>query len=121
MDHHLPQPYLKKTLEDVWAQESEYLKKTISSKFRSISDVNMYLFRYWQLCKGDFHPNNLKKLGKYFDLTDESVDQISDHIKKGLSKVVVVNDGEVNDFSSTKKKLVEAFQKRLPRKSSFEL
>lgn len=121
LDHHLPQPYLKKTLDDAWAKERTYLEKTLSSKFRSISDVNMYLFRYWQLCKGAFYPTDLKRLGKYFDLTDESVDAISDHIIKGESKVIVVNDGEVKDFESTKENLIQAFQKRLPRKSSFEL
>lgn len=121
MDHHLPQPYLKRTLDDVWTHEGLILRKTMDSKFRSISDVNMYLFRYWQLCKGDFAPTNLDRLGNYFDLTDESVNDISNHISSGLSKVIVVNDGEVKDFGSTKAKLINAFENRLPNKSTFEL
>lgn len=121
LDHHLPQPYLKRTFETVWSLEENTLKRTMHSKFRSISDVNQYLFRYWQLCNGDFYPINHKKLGCYYDLTDESVNNISHHIMNGLSKVIVINDGEVNDFETTKTKLINAFEKRLPKKSLFEI
>jgi hypothetical protein len=55
-DHHMPQPFLKKTFEEVWAAEPDILAKTSASKVRNCSDVNQYLFRYWHLCKGEFAP-----------------------------------------------------------------
>lgn len=121
IDHHLPQPFLKKTFETVWSKDERALTSTMNSKFRSVSDVNQYLFRYWQLCNGDFHPFELSKLGRYFDISDETITEIYSHIVTGATKVIIVNDGEVKDFESTKENLIQAFQKRLPRKSSFEL
>jgi len=55
ISHH-PQPYLKATLEDTWNHCEETLRRTSASRFRSPSDVNQYLFRFWQLAKGDFSP-----------------------------------------------------------------
>lgn len=121
LDHHLPQPYLKRTLETVWSHEEGALTRTMSSKFRSISDVNMYLFRYWQLCSGDFHPKSLSPLGAYFDICDDNSNEVAQHIRGGKTKIIVINDGETDKFEAVKQQLIDAFDERLPHKSKFEL
>ena len=68
------------SLEEVWEKCPEILNETMHSRFRSENDVNQWLFRYWQLCKGNFSPVNPKKDRKYFEL-DMNIDEICSSIK----------------------------------------
>lgn len=43
---HTPQPFLKKTFEEVWEHCGDILRATSSNRFRNIADVNQYLFKY---------------------------------------------------------------------------
>lgn len=117
---HLPQPYLKSALDEVWQKCSEILTETMRSRFRSENDVNQWLFRYWQLCKGDFYPINPQKGRKYFEL-DMDIDEICSAIKKQKYKEIILNDAECEDFDKRMKMIVEAFDSILSDKSSFEL
>lgn len=116
---HFPQPYLKSTLDEVWENCNEILESTMRSKFRSETDVNQWLFRYWQLCKGNFSPINPKKDRKYYEL-DEDIDEICSAIKSQKYREIVINDAECEDFDSRMKKISEAFETILPEKSGFE-
>lgn len=116
---HLAQPYLKSTLEEVWKNCQEILESTMLSKFRSENDVNQWLFRYWQLCKGDFYPINPQKDRKYFEL-DMNIEEICSSIKNQKYKEIILNDAECDDFDDRMKKIVEAFDSLLPEKSGFE-
>lgn len=94
--------------------------QTMGNRFRSRDDVNQWLFRYWHLCKGDFHPVHPFAHKKYFDL-DENIDEIVDAIKRQKYKEVVINDADVSDHETTMKKIADAFEFILPEKSSFEI
>ncbi|WP_434172097.1 Capsular polysaccharide phosphotransferase cps12A [Providencia manganoxydans] len=118
-DHHLPQPFLKETFEEVWNENSDILLSTAQSKFRSISDVNQYLFRYWQLCKGNFHPKNFSD-SKYFTLTDGNVSQITDYIYKRKKHIITINDSNIKKFPQISNKLNTSFNFIYPNKSTFE-
>lgn len=120
-EHHLPQPYLKSVLDEVWDKELLTLSNTALSKFRTDKDVNMYLFRYWQLCLGKFNNIALKKHGKYFTVNDSSVDSISAHISGQKTKAITLNDEPNIDFNSIQVKLLSSFEHILPEKSAFEL
>ena len=116
---HLPQPYLKQTLEEVWEKCPNILQKTMHSRFRSENDVNQWLFRYWQLCKGNFSPINPQKERKYFEI-DMNIDEICAAIKTQKYKEIVLNDAVCTDFGERMKKIVESFEAILPEKSKFE-
>lgn len=116
---HLAQPYLKSTLEEVWNNCQEILESTMLSRFRSENDVNQWLFRYWQLCKGDFYPINPQKERRYFEL-DMNIEEICSSIKNQKYKEIILNDAECDDFDNRMKKIVEAFDYILPEKSGFE-
>ena len=116
---HLAQPYLKSTLEEVWENCPEILENKMRSRFRSEKDVNQWLFRYWQLCKGDFYPINPQKDRKYFEL-DMNIEEICSSIKNQKYKEIILNDAECDDFDNRMKKIVEAFDYILPEKSGFE-
>lgn len=69
-DHHLPNPFLKTTLEEVWKTCGDILERTSANRFRGNDDVNQWLFRYWQLVEGKFIPTNVNRDSKFFDLPD---------------------------------------------------
>lgn len=124
-DHHLPQGYLKSTFEEVWEHHEDILLRTTASRFRSIFDASIWLFRYWQLAKGDFVPLNVKKDGAYFKISDDTLDKIVKTIECQKKRIVCVNDEEASfceaaSFEAAKERIKAAFHKILPEKSSFE-
>lgn len=126
VDPHMPQPFLKSTFEEVWAEEREALEMTSASKFRNCNDLNQYLFRYWQLAKGNFMPISMKDT-KYITMTMENLrnGEVTRSIISGKYAMVCLNDSEEiateKEFAEAKKIVQEAFDKILPEKSSFEV
>lgn len=119
-DPHLPQVFLKSTFEEVWEKHEDILLRTTAARFRGITDVSSWLFRYWQLAKGDFVPLNVQKDGAYLHISDKTLDKIVKTIERQKKKIVCLNDGEVSSFETAKERINAAFQKILPEKSSFE-
>lgn len=119
-DPHLPQAYLKSTFEEVWKRHEDILLSSTAARFRTIADVNIWLFRYWQLAKGTFVPLNVNRSGAYLPISDDSLNKITKTIKYQKKKIVCLNDEEVSSFETAKKQINAAFQKILPEKSSFE-
>lgn len=119
-DHHLPHGFLKSTFVEVWEKHSDKLLHTTATRFRNIADVQIWLFRYWQLAKGDFVPLNVEKDGAYFTIKDDTLDKIVKTIECQKKKIVCLNDGEVSSFEAAKERINAAFHKILPDKSSFE-
>lgn len=118
---HLPSPFLKSTLEEVWEYEYNILNQTSLHKFRTSTDVNQYIFSYWDIMKGNFVPSS--KMGQAFHMDACDLDEI---ISKGIEsrcKMICVNDGKIDDdnYGVYKKRLQEAFEHKYTQKSSFEL
>ncbi len=112
-------PFLKGTLEEVWAQYPEVLSDTCRRKFRSREDVNQYLFRYWQLCKGTFVPG--KPDSAYLTVGRQSVEEVAAVMKKQAHQVLCINDDPIDfDFETQQRGIAAAFQELFPEKSSFE-
>lgn len=120
-EHHLPQAYLKSTFDDVWALEENKLNKTLEQKFRSDAQLNIYLFRYWQLCSGKFSPFNYNKIGRYYSLKNDDISNVCEVIRRKKYKVITLNDNAELDFDFCKSKLLKAFEEILSVKSSFEI
>lgn len=116
---HIPQSFLKSTLEDVWENEKELLLKTSSHKFRSNDDVSQWLFRYWQFAKGTFKQSG-KVRGKFFSIGRDDK-EISEAILCHKYKTICLSDDKVDiDFEKEQEFLIGLFQKILPDKCSFE-
>ena len=121
---HVPYSYLKSTYTEVWDKEEELLDTACSHKFREVTDVNHWVFNYWQIASGRFFPRS-PKCG-YFDyMTDdeERNKAVANRIKSGKSKFVCINDEVTNPvmFDAAKKILIHTLNDILPEKSSFEL
>ncbi len=123
MDH-LPTPFLKSKIEECWSLFGEKLSNTSKNKFRSIYDVNQYLFTEYLLCSNNFELDKYGRKGKYFAIEDNkegNVENICENIRKKKSKMICINDLSVSNFEDTKAKINSAFKSILPEKSSFEL
>lgn len=118
---HLPSPMRKSTYEEVWKVLQDRLLETSSHRFRSPNDLNQYIFRYWAICRGEFHPTNVFRYGKEYFFHDGLTEALCNDIAGRKYKMICINDSrEVRDFESCKLRIREAFDRILPDKSSFE-
>ena len=116
---HVPCPYLKSSMRELWDLEKEALKKGSSGKFRSKDDINIWVFRYWNLFNGRFTPYTTKK-SYYYDICTEN-SMIEKIILGKKYKLICLNDSDQDlNFEKAKKELIEIFEKKFPTKSSFE-
>lgn len=112
-------PYLKSTFKEVWKKEYNILNETCKHKFRNSSDVNQYLMENWQFCSGNFIPT--KSRSKFIKIFD-NIDNACEFIEKQKLPLVCLNDTNSDEktFEKAKEKIINAFEKILPEKSSFE-
>ncbi len=120
---HLPYSYLKSTFDEVWANEEAALTAACEHKFRDQTDVSSRLFSFWQLAEGNFAPRS-PKIGASTSICEdpEKNRQICEKITDGQYKMICINDDFHGDrFEETKKLFIDAFERRFPEKSGFEL
>ncbi len=121
-NHHMPQAFLKSTIREVWDVEEPLLREVSSHRFRDITDVNQYMFRFWQLMSGKFHPANIAKGTCRYTISDDSVEKLSAAIKSQKCDILVTADSDnVSDFKALAARINAAFDVILPEKSSFEI
>ena len=122
---HHPQPYLKKTIEDVYHTFKPEMMKCSQNKFRDNSNLDQYIYRYWQLAQGLFHPY------KHNDALVSNLDSIN-ILNKLLEDIqnnkninfVCFNDSTVlsdAEYDKVKTKLIAYLETYFPEKSSFEM
>lgn len=117
-NYHMPIAYLKSTFEEVWRKEEDILNNTIHTKFRNYAtDVNHWVFNYWQFASGNFCQKSIK-FEKNTTIADPDISRI---ITCGKYKIVGVGDANVMNNNDIKEVLEKSFQKILPNKSEFEL
>ena len=116
---HLPQGFRKSIFEKVWSLEGSRLTEVCQHRFRNYyADINQWLFRYWQLCEGEFVPAS-KNRGKYF--TADQCDRICSEIKKRRKSFICINDSDsIDDITSIRNQILTALSAMLPKPSSFE-
>ena len=121
-NHHMPQAYLKSTFREVWEAEEQLLREVSSHRFRDITDVNQYVFRYWQLMSGKFHPVNIVNDSVRYAISDDKIDKLTETIRNQKRDILVTYDtDQISDFEVLEKKINSAFDSTLPEKSSFEI
>ena len=120
--HHMPYSLQKSTLLELWEKEYVKFHHTCQSRFRSALDFNIWVFRNWQLASGNFHPRSIS-VGKSFAINNEiSLNEVALYIEKQKGKMICINDSEIgwDEFVIAKERLIESFDRILPRESSFE-
>ena len=118
---HLPTDLCRSTMEEVWQKYGDVLDKTCRDRFRQESNVNQWLFKYWQLCKGNYEVRS-GKFGKVFHIDDNNFDELCSAIVNKRYSMICVNDTpKTTGFEEKKQRVKEAFESILPERSGFEL
>lgn len=117
---HSAQPFLKSTLKRVWEIEHDRLDNASKNRFRSISDVNQYLFKFWHLCENQFTPFRDKTFSTYITIKDQNLQLIETTIKKRASKILIINDSDQLNFETCQKSITKSFELLYPEPSAFE-
>lgn len=116
---HISTSFLKETFREVWEKEGTLIEKTSMNKFRTTSDVNQWLMRYFQIEKGNFFPQK-SSFGKKVTLNEFS--KIEKLFNNGRTKVVCINDDfNVQNYEKKMSRLIDLFEEKFPEKSSFEI
>jgi hypothetical protein len=120
--HHLPQPFLKSTFEKIWSLEKDILELTSSSRFKKSSDVNQFLFKWWQILEGNFVPRSYHHAKNISIWSHDDALKAAQLIKGDKLEMICLND-HLSDGTLVESKNVikAAFETRFPIKSSFEL
>ncbi|NMN62757.1 stealth conserved region 3 domain-containing protein [Lacticaseibacillus paracasei] len=116
---HTPQPYLKKTFEEVWSLEGERLGATSAHRFREPSDLTDWVFRYWQIQSNEFEPQS-RRFTQYYEQTLHQ--KIRNDLVKSIHSVICINDTPVsNKEDRVADCIIEALNTKFPDKSQFEI
>ena len=121
-NNHLPFGFLKSIYEEIWQVEFDTLDETCKHKFRTRTDVNQWLIRYWQLAKGCFEPIGRRKKGFVYEIYNgvEQNQRLFNIIEQQQIPIICINDNDSVDFKPMKNRIKQAFDKILSEKSSFE-
>ena len=118
---HLANAYCKSTFETVWAFEEDNLDRTCCCRFRDFSNLNQWIFKFWQLASGAFYPRS-SRLGRCFHIKDSNYLGACNCIKESTYRLICLNDtANTTDFELKKNAVLSALEERFPHKSSFEL
>ncbi len=117
---HSCQPLKKSTCREVWDKYGYILDKVCHHRFRTRNDINQYLFRYWQICKGDFEPSAVKS--DYFTIGQISVEKAREVLNDKSYNTVCVNDDDPEEmnFAYEQQQMRALFEEKFRQKSSFE-
>jgi len=119
---HLPYSYLKSTYETVWEMEGELCAKTCSHKFREGTDLNHWVFTYWQYATNQFYPRSVKE-GFCFQLHSMPDAKLAAQaIRNRKHKMICINDSLESDdeFDSIRDCVNIELERIFPQKSDFE-
>lgn len=122
---HMPQPYLKKTFQEVWARESEVLAETASNRFRHKNDINQWLFRNWQLVSGNFTPVSQKNRSLMIDFEKQGEMEALELCERELQSkkylMICINDGDdITNQELIVSRVSTALEKAFPKKAAWE-
>lgn len=117
--NHVPLSYLKSTYKDVWSNAGDILDTTCRHKFRDTTDVNQWLFEYWQFAAGKFEPRAYD-IGKMYEGA-ANYKQMCNDISEQKYKMICCNDAvDIADFDDTVHMVKKTFEALLPETSLFE-
>lgn len=118
---HNEQPFLRSVMDEAWKEESDMLNKSCT-RFREDVILNPYFFRYWQFATNKFYPVSLRYIDKY-QIRKENVKHMIRALNNKKTKSLCLNDCYFcpnEDFVWIQTKLQQEFEKKFPKKSSFE-
>ena len=120
---HNERPFLKSIFEEAWKEEGRMLCNSCT-RFRENVSLNLYFMRYWQLASNMFYPENSIMQKQVVQLEKSNLTLLEAKLLDTNIKSLCVNDSSLCDYEDyirTKPLVINLFEKKFPRKSSFEL
>lgn len=117
---HLPMALMRRTFAEVRAAAPVEMGQTSAATFRSLDNVIPFVYRYWQLCTGDFSPVSPDRYGQFFDIGVESIDRIERALARPRGRFLCLNDQPDAMDRSVRGRLLKALESALPTPSRFE-
>lgn len=115
---HFGIPLLKSSLDKIWEEHPDVMRRTAESRFRGYGDVNLQAIRGYQLITGNFVP--ARKSGIVCDTRD--VRAAKEAIESRRFKNLCLSDMTADsEFEEAKLAINESFEKVFPAKSEFEI
>ena len=122
--HHCSQPFLKDTYQAIWEAEPALLHDTCMHRFRTSSDVNCWVFKFWQLASGSFVPASAAKY-RYMSINSlEAAQDAAALIMTSKTPHVCFNDSDAlahEEFERCAAIIRSSFEACYPEPSSFEI
>ena len=98
-DPHITLSLKKNYFEILWKKERLLIEESCKNKFRSQSDITIWLVRYWQLLTGHFMPRS-NNFGRLYSMDNFiQVKNIKNRLRKKKYKVICVNDNSQSDMA----------------------
>jgi hypothetical protein len=120
LNPHGPQAFLKSTFEKLWQLEPEILEITCRNKFRSIHDVNQYVFRDYQLLANRYHPDNIAARTRFFKDFPAQFPALEAALNNPKIKLICINDDITDDFKTSNDKMRQILDAHFPHPSPYE-
>ena len=120
---HNERPFLKSIFEEAWKEEGRMLCNSCT-RFRENVSLNLYFMRYWQLASNMFYPENSIKQKQVVQLEKSNLTLLEAKLLDTNIRSLCVNDSSLCDYEDyirIKPLVINLFEKKFPRKSSFEL
>lgn len=123
-EDHQPTAFLKTTFEELWEKEAGVLDQTCQNKQRNFkTDVNQWLFKNWQIAKGNFYPKK-KSLAKFIVIEKESdLKNLRPYLFSERFKLLCLNDHVKSDSANIDfimHQLQDQLGRKFNEKSDFE-
>lgn len=90
-------------------------------KFRKTGNVNQWLMKFWQLAAGNYTVRR-DSFAYCYHVKEYNYPDLCRDIPSQKHNMICINDtAETTDFEVKKQGVIDAFEKLLPEKSTFEL
>lgn len=123
MYRHCEQPFLKSVFEEIWEKEPDMLEQSCT-RFRVAESLTPYFVRYWQFASNKFEPCSNKGQFQGYSLRSDTVDKAVCALGDKSVISLCLNDNPCcgdAQYEEIQKKVEDAFERKFPQKSSFEL
>ena len=105
-------------------ENEENMLHNSCTRFRENVSLNLYFMKYWQLASNKFYPENSIKQKQVVQLATSALSVLENKLFDTNIKSLCLNDSSLcdyDDYMQAKPLVVKLFEKKHPRKSSFEL
>ena len=109
-------PMLKSTWSYLWDKLVREIKESLTT-FRNGRNINQELAAYWQLLSNNYSLS--ERTSTYTEFGN--IDYVCHLITGTVSQLICLNDAKSCSYTNDKKRITEAFERKMPNKSKFEI